>query len=1013
MIVAVTKKKEKKEFNFKFLNVIKKWFSNSWVCYIALLYVIAFLSFGYTLINNSMVIPVSGDFVIQEIPFYFNGYDDWWKALSTGNFPLWDESAMLGVNNIGANSFYYLFNIFFLPTLLFPRFLIPQVQAFLIITKIVIAGIGMRKLLEIFKISTQTCFIVGLAYAFCGWNLCYLWFNHFFEIAALMPFFLLSIEILLRKRKMLPLVFTLFIVGITNYFFLIAFCFTGAIYAAFRYFQRFKEMKKMNQDNILDGRIIKIHVRLEIILKGICGFALGLGLACLVLLPCFDAVLSNPRVTNASYLDNLKVPLHSIKIALSNHDFKSLFSELKVFFSYLSSWKAVGANATSNTKYLMYPAVSFFFPTITCYDSILFVNNGFDNHQASLYLFTPLTLMLIPSILNSFREKKISHIIGVIGILIFLFTPFAYYCFSGFTENAYGRWQIFVVAIYCIYAAINLDKIKNTPGIYFDISIVFTCLMQYFLITQAKKLSNDNASATKVLDNERLTLAYAMIFVTIGVYLFIRISKNRNSFLKNLKYFIAVEAVIFTNVVLQVQGTTDYNNSLYGGKKNTSEEVSLVNRIKDMDNSYYRLFSTTADRTGNNLGMMYGSRGVGTFHSVYDYNLDEFLNWSQCTYGYGGWSMGIHEKRVLLDEFLGIKYYLLKNNDVNVPFGFEEVFSTDTHTVYTNTNFIELGFSFDKLYADSDSYSYNRVFKNELSYLHGVIVDRDVAIEISEKYPSIKLTTSTEDVELAINKKYHVINNPNYKIYDNINGSLVEVKSTSSLHYGAQIVVTLSNGELGEYATSYNPLYIDLNARMGENLMIYFYDIDDKLLTYDNHMTHWYSKNGDIKTNRGFYVNKEVRKIIISLRENLDNNRYLLTPTMQYMYYNDYLEIINSLKENAIKDVKIISSDQLKFKTDYQEDRMVYLSIPYDKGWSLVDENNNKVKLYKVNGGFVGFVSEEGLHSYTLTYVTPSLLTGLKLTFISTTIVEIYYVANILLEEEKQRRSLLLLNKIR
>ena len=82
---------------------------NTWVTYVIFLYVVGLLVFGYTLVNNSFVIPVSGDFVVQEIPFYYNGYDDWWTAISTGKFPLWDEQAILGVNNIGANSFYYLF----------------------------------------------------------------------------------------------------------------------------------------------------------------------------------------------------------------------------------------------------------------------------------------------------------------------------------------------------------------------------------------------------------------------------------------------------------------------------------------------------------------------------------------------------------------------------------------------------------------------------------------------------------------------------------------------------------------------------------------------------------------------------------------------------------------------------------------------------------------------------------------------------------------------------------------
>ena len=95
-------------FKEKYLILSKK----RYVPFIFFMYCVAFVMFFYTLIRNQFTIPVSGDFTLQEIPFYFNGYDDWWTFFKTGKFVLWDDSAMLGVNNVGANSFYYLFNPF-------------------------------------------------------------------------------------------------------------------------------------------------------------------------------------------------------------------------------------------------------------------------------------------------------------------------------------------------------------------------------------------------------------------------------------------------------------------------------------------------------------------------------------------------------------------------------------------------------------------------------------------------------------------------------------------------------------------------------------------------------------------------------------------------------------------------------------------------------------------------------------------------------------------------------------
>ena len=54
----------------------------------------------------------------------------------------------------------------------------------------------------------------------------------------------------MKNKKGLMCLVAIFIIGVTNYNYLIAMCFTGVIYAVFRYFQRIKIMNEMNQDFI-------------------------------------------------------------------------------------------------------------------------------------------------------------------------------------------------------------------------------------------------------------------------------------------------------------------------------------------------------------------------------------------------------------------------------------------------------------------------------------------------------------------------------------------------------------------------------------------------------------------------------------------------------------------------------------------------------------------------------------------------------------------------------------------
>lgn len=53
--------------------------------YILFLFVVAVVFFFNILIHNSLSLPLSGDYSLQQIPFYTNGYDDWWKFLKQGN----------------------------------------------------------------------------------------------------------------------------------------------------------------------------------------------------------------------------------------------------------------------------------------------------------------------------------------------------------------------------------------------------------------------------------------------------------------------------------------------------------------------------------------------------------------------------------------------------------------------------------------------------------------------------------------------------------------------------------------------------------------------------------------------------------------------------------------------------------------------------------------------------------------------------------------------------------------
>ena len=1045
--------------SFNLFGKIKKLFvalkNNKYVSFIFFLYVIAFLMFSITLINNSFTIPISGDFTLQEIPFYFNGYDDWWHYFTTGEFVMWDDSAMLGVNNIAANSFYYLLNPFFLVLLIVPRSIMPQAQAFMMITKMVLAGLAMKLLLQKFKVKEDTTWLIATAYAFCGWNLYYLWFNHFLEVAVLMPLFILGLEKIIKDQKPVFLIMVIFVTGLTNYFFLISFCFCGVIYAGFRFFQNLKEYKQIMKDRKDNNLPYLMDVRLEVFVQGVFAFAVGLMLCAFVLLPCFSVALTNSRVTNQTYLTDL---IDAFKLMFDSESGLTFAESFKSFFDLMFVWSSDLKWIYTQEKNTLFPLIAFFTPNVSCFDSVVFNHSGYDNAYASTFIYTPLMLMLIPSFINSLKKRSVSTIIGFFGVILLMFTPFAYYCFSGFTENAYARWYIFVTVISLIFIAIQYDKKEEMSVWYLDLSFGIVLLIYGYLLYQSEALMTQ--PNIEKMDQRGLYM-YGEIIYIIFMYIYMRKHFKKPQFTYNLRYFVALEAIVMCNITLICQGTASYS-TLYQGEQNITHEMEITSDLNEVDDTYFRLFSSTADRNGNNLAMMYGTSGLGTFHSIYNYELEDFLDWSQIQYGgRNGWSMGVHEKRINLDQFLGVKYYLLKKGDTNIPFGFSEYRTTNTHVLYRNANFIELGYAFDDIIMTQpyEDYFFNEEVKdnlgaltyshkiengakytnlssdrhetieNENAYLSGAIMyENDIKELFGEDYlnnDSFNVITSASEFNKTLYKA--PIKNADITVqfadWDHDKGVMKgyidagtfgsrferpadktnptqTITNYYGLNWSSYLDVNTSKYNIGSECDTRGDCFVTVHAKMGENLQITLYGGEgdnEHVITSDRHMTHYFGTGGDVKYQRGFYVDEKVTRIEVKVFDTLSLSERLYFPYVTYQYENDYNDKITKLKSSQLENISH-TANTFNFDTNFNKDKMVVLQIPYDTGWSLsrtdASDNQENIKIYKGQGGFICFLAEEGNFHYFLKYETPLLKEGIYLLAVGSLLVGAYYLGH-------------------
>ena len=197
------------------------------------------------------------------------------------------------------------------------------------------------------------------------------------------------------------------------------------------------------------------------------------------------------------------------------------------------------------------------------------------------------------------------------------------------------------------------------------------------------------------------------------------------------------------------------------------------------------------------------------------------------------------------------------------------------------------------------------------------------------------------------------------------------------------ILETKGPQKLCPSASKDNRAYIAFTFKLGPKVLISLYN-GDKLITQDAHMNSNSSLNdypSEWKLQRGFYVDQPVDKIIIECVADASFNKMFnrsgTTSSMDIYYlYEKDMDAKQELVNQKILENVNYRNNKFTFTTNHNQKELVVTNIPYDAGWTL-KINDKEKKIYDVNGGFVGFVSEVGETEYELKYFTPRLKEGL------------------------------------
>ena len=959
--------------------------------------VLLLIGFGFYLLmlfENGFTLAYGGDYMAQYIPMGYHVWDYYHDWIKTGHFTLFDSTLYLGANSFGSNAYYGLFSPFNIIIVILPRGMVPQSVAICSMIKLACAGLFFNYYMtHTFNVKEVVARICGVAYAFCGWGAFYLWYNNYQDILVFFPLVLWGIDKTIKEQKPWLLAVGTFLLAISNYVLMVSYLVCAFFYAMFRFFQKIKEKSAVDNFKVLG--------------LGVLGFATGLLMAMFVFFPALMATMTSPKLEGTSYGSLLKT-------ALYNRQFKE-------FFELLFSWKkAADQHNRVFPNRIYYPILEFFFPATTCRSlpTLELYHWDFDDMAVSLWCYVPFILFLVPALIQSVTEKKWSHLIGFALLTFTLFTPFMYFLTMGLT-NGYARWTLFIVTSLLAYVGCYIDKIPNVAKWHIHIGYAFALagMIAAWILTWKIYTPDANKGSQfmhRFVENgyDFTNIAYIieLVYVT-GVYFALFFTYNKKVFHMLISIFVSIEAIAMGNFVTLGHGYDQtYNNGYY----ENAQFKKVLDQISKDDASYYRVYSPLGDAYSVNNGFMNNYNTAAFFHSLYNYEVNDFTLWTGLRNGRSSVSGDYRGKYQDLDNLLGVKYYFIskskskyeqieENNPgqylANVPFDFEESPEyegiDDSCFVFKNKSLSEFGYSYNTLYSgdlleETDSKIGIESIENMMTMsTYGVVSKKDSAeiisnypdislLDVEPTHPNLKSYEYGEDIKAKYYymgdtaKKYPFEDIPN--IPDKFTPTYYSVDNDNEDKLAMNYYMFISAKTAGEpLFKADTTLYVRAPFYNSKKYNFYFLDSNNKIFMFDAHDD---DTTDNINYMRAFYIKRDVYTIAVCPKY---YESYLYYSTLKLYSEDkvDYETRRDALNANPIENVKY-QKDKFTFDTKYEQSQFVISRVAYDKGWSIKAKNNDTgetfdVKTYKGNGAFVAFVAPKGNISYTMTYMTPYL----------------------------------------
>lgn len=626
-----------------------------------------------------------GDFNAQQIPFYQLAH----QAVRQGNFG-WNWTTDLGANFIGSYSFYLLGSPFFWLTVPFPNAWVPFMMAPLLALKMACAGLAAFAYTRRF-ISQRLAVLAALLYAFSGFSIYNVFFNHFHEALIWFPLLLLGMEQYMQDGRRGLFALAVLLTALNNYYFFIAQAIFVMIYWVIR---------ALSGDWERLGRRF-FGLWLEALL--------GTAAAAILLLPSFLAVIQNNRTE--SLLEGWGFLIYSTD--------QRLYDIIHSFFFPPDIPARANFFPDANNKW---SSMTAWVPLFGCTGAIAYFQSRRHTDWLRRLLIVVVLCALIPG-LNAM--------------------------FQLFNQMYYARW-FYMITLFLILATLKCFDDEAEP-VEWERAIGWsggvTVATALFIGLMPKSWTPDEKTGKITLGLAKYPIRF-WVYVGVAVLCLVLTALLVRKYRREPQRFIGLATALCIAVSLGGgwafltlgKATANYPDNYV---------IEKLIKLDGFDLPHSEVFSRIdTHRAMDNQGMYWGMPTIQAFHSIVPGSVMDFYNSVGVSRTVGSRPDTSHYALRSLLSTRWLFDYVQPEGDVQLYFkDDEDYFERDGQTVmedwqyygnqhgfaiYENENFIPMGFTYE-YYLPRSAYDKLTTQERELVLLKALVVEDAAVATVAER----------------------------------------------------------------------------------------------------------------------------------------------------------------------------------------------------------------------------------------------------------------------------------------